>query len=145
MFNLSDSIAAIATPPGSGGIAIVRISGILSWEIIKKIFHRKDNYSLEHMKALYGYILDEDKKIDEVIVLPFKSPKSFTAFSKIVSPRNVADPDAAISVFFIAETEAMVSSSPRIRSLMISNPSMCSALMVSAVRMPENDASCAVI
>lgn len=83
MFNLPDSIAAIATPPGSGGIAAVRISGNLSWEIIKKIFRRKDNYSLEHMQALYGHILDGDKKIDEVIILPFKSPRSFTAEDSI--------------------------------------------------------------
>ncbi len=79
MFNLSDTITAITTPLGVGGIAAIRISGNDSWSIVKKIFYRKDGYVLEHMKALHGYIKDKDKKIDEVVILPFKGPKSFTA------------------------------------------------------------------
>jgi len=85
MFNLSDTITAITTPLGIGGIAAIRISGNVSWEIVKKIFYRKDGYVLEHMKALHGYIKikDKDKKIDEVVILPFKAPKSFTAEDSI--------------------------------------------------------------
>jgi len=79
MFNLSDTITAITTPLGVGGIAAIRISGNDSWSIVKKIFYRKDGYVLEHMKALHCYIKDKDKKIDEVVILPFKGPKSFTA------------------------------------------------------------------
>lgn len=79
MFNLSDTITAITTPLGVGGIAAIRISGSISWDIIKKIFYRENDYVLEHMKALHGYIKDRDKRIDEVVILPFKGPKSFTA------------------------------------------------------------------
>lgn len=89
MFNLSDTIAAVCTPPGVGGIAAIRISGIDSWSIIQKIFcskcetedHRLTGslaYKLNHMQALHGFIRDNNKIIDEVIILPFKSPKSFT-------------------------------------------------------------------
>ena len=76
MFNLKDTIAAICTPPGIGGIAAIRISGTDSWSIIQKIFYTQH---LKHMQALYGFIKVNNKVIDEVIVLPFKAPKSFTA------------------------------------------------------------------
>lgn len=80
MFNLRDTITAICTPPGIGGIAAIRISGTDSWSIIKKIFCKKDliQLQLEHMHAVYGSIKSNGKIIDEVIILPFKSPKSFT-------------------------------------------------------------------
>ncbi len=70
-----DTIAATATPFGTGGVGIIRISGENSFNIIKKIFS-KDN--LEAGKIHFGKIIDDGKEIDEVIVLPFKKPKSFT-------------------------------------------------------------------
>jgi len=85
MFNISDTICAICTPKGTGAISAIRISGNDSWEIAKKIFSPTQSSilnpqsSFEHMHALRGYIKDNDKLIDEVIILPFKSPKSFTA------------------------------------------------------------------
>lgn len=83
MYNLSDTIAAICTPPGIGAIAAIRISGPESWAIAKKIFvvgssGRFKTYHYHHMQAVYGYIVDGDKVIDEVITLPYKSPNSFT-------------------------------------------------------------------
>ena len=70
-----DTITAVATPNGIGGVGIIRISGEKSFEIIKKIFSR-DN--LETGKIAHGWIADGEKKIDEVIVLPFKKPNSYT-------------------------------------------------------------------
>ena len=87
MFNLSDTICAVCTPQGIGSIAAIRISGADSWEIAKKIFRTHIPTHLgtsalthfDHMQAQHGYIIDKDQIIDEVIILPFKVPKSFTA------------------------------------------------------------------
>jgi len=70
-----DTIAAIATPLGTGGVGVIRISGNKSFEIIEKIFSKKN---LEAGKIAHGWIIDGSKKIDEVIVLPFKNPHSYT-------------------------------------------------------------------
>jgi len=70
-----DTIAAIATPIGTGGVGVVRISGDKSFEIINKVFSKSN---LEHGRISHGWIQENDKKIDEVIVLPFKKPNSYT-------------------------------------------------------------------
>ena len=70
-----DTITAIATPLGTGGVGVIRISGDNSFEIIDKIFSK---HNLEAGKVAHGWILDGDKKIDEVIVLPFRKPHSYT-------------------------------------------------------------------
>lgn len=70
-----DTITAIATPLGTGGVGVIRISGDNCFEIIDKIFSK---HNLEAGKIAHGWILDSDKKIDEVIVLPFKKPHSYT-------------------------------------------------------------------
>lgn len=83
MYDLSDTICAICTPPGRGSIAAIRISGPDSWKILEKIFsHSRGKFQTcpyKHMHAVHGYIKDNEKIIDEVIILPFKSPNSFTA------------------------------------------------------------------
>ncbi len=70
-----DTISAIATPLGTGGVGVIRISGDKSFEVISKIFTKQN---LEAGKIAHGWIFDEDEKIDEVIVLPFKKPHSYT-------------------------------------------------------------------
>lgn len=70
-----DTISAIATPLGVGGVGIVRISGSKSFEIIKKIFSNKN---IVAGKIIHGWIKENDDFIDEVIVLPFKNPHSYT-------------------------------------------------------------------
>ena len=70
-----DTITAIATPIGTGGVGVIRISGDKSFEIIEKIFSKRN---LEAGKISHGWILDNGKKIDEVILLPFKNPHSYT-------------------------------------------------------------------
>jgi len=69
-----DTITAIATPIGTGGVGIIRISGEKSFEIAENIFPKK----LVAGKIHHGWILDNSKKIDEVVVLPFKNPNSYT-------------------------------------------------------------------
>ena len=70
-----ETISAIATPLGMGGVGIVRISGEKAFEIAKKMFSKQN---IEAGKIHHGWVLDEDKKIDEVILLPFKNPNSYT-------------------------------------------------------------------
>ena len=70
-----DTIAAVATPLGTGGVGIIRISGEKSFDIISKIF---SNPKFQPRKFNHGWIIDDDKKIDEVIVLPFFAPNSYT-------------------------------------------------------------------
>lgn len=82
--NFKDTITAISTPLGTGGVGIVRISGENAFEIISKIF----STSLKEKKVpefganriYYGWIIDDqiNSPFDEVIVLIFKAPKSFT-------------------------------------------------------------------
>ena len=70
-----DTITAIATPIGTGGVGVIRISGDDSFDIIHKIFSKK---MLDAGKIAHGWIVDGDVKIDEVVVLPFRKPNSYT-------------------------------------------------------------------
>ncbi|WP_277218385.1 tRNA uridine-5-carboxymethylaminomethyl(34) synthesis GTPase MnmE [Peptoniphilus vaginalis] len=82
MANLNDTIAAISTAIGEAGIAIVRMSGDNSVNIIDKIFvsaSGKKMVEAENRKFLYGHIVDGDKLIDEVLVVKMKGPHSYTA------------------------------------------------------------------
>lgn len=76
-----DTIAAIATAMSSSGIGIVRISGDEAFDIIKKIYVGKKNKDLTQVKSHtihYGYIMDDEETIDEVLVMIMKGPHSFT-------------------------------------------------------------------
>jgi len=78
-----DTIAAVATSMGEGGISIIRLSGSKAIDIIDRIFRGKNNRSIRDIKTYtmrYGYIVDsEGKDLDEVIVTYMKGPRSFTA------------------------------------------------------------------
>ena len=76
---LFDTIAAISTPRGEGGIGIIRISGDKSFEILDKIFNTKNpNRDLGFYKFNYGFIHDNGKIIDEVMAVRMKAPKTYT-------------------------------------------------------------------
>ncbi len=76
-----DTIAAISTPPGAGGIGIVRISGPLALEIAQRLFRRKDgeNRLLSHRLHL-GEILHPEgaRVLDEVLLVYMAQPKTYT-------------------------------------------------------------------
>ena len=79
-----DTIAAISTAPGIGGIGIIRISGENSFNILNKIFKAKNPQNIESIKGYtikYGKIINPINKeiIDEVLVSYFKKPSSYTA------------------------------------------------------------------
>ena len=72
MFSTDDSIVAIATPPGRGGIGIVRISGAGSREVAAQILDRPQ--SLEPRRATFTRI----RATDEVVATYFPAPHSYT-------------------------------------------------------------------
>jgi tRNA modification GTPase len=79
-----DTIAAVATSLGEGGIAIIRVSGSNALQIVSKIFKGKNDKDIKDIKSYtmrYGFIYDIEKNevVDEVIVSFMKGPKSFTA------------------------------------------------------------------
>lgn len=78
MFN--DTIAAIATALGEGGIGIVRISGSEAVSIADKIFIGKDRLAnLRGYQLRYGKLYDKEKNlVDEAIVAIMRGPKSYT-------------------------------------------------------------------
>lgn len=76
-----DTIAAISTAPGMGGIGIVRISGDEAFKILLKIFKSNKVKKIEDIVAntiIYGHIYDKDEVVDEVMVSFFKNPHSYT-------------------------------------------------------------------
>ena len=79
----NDTIVAIATPPGEGGISVIRISGGNVLSLASKLFHSSfdilENTPPSH-KVLFGEILDPNSKrvIDEVLFTWFKKPNSYT-------------------------------------------------------------------
>lgn len=79
---MEDTIAAISTPPGEGGIGIIRISGKEAVRISLGVFkpRRRKLSSLEPRKVYYGDIFDPDSGeiIDEVILTFMKAPNSYT-------------------------------------------------------------------
>ena len=75
---MNDTIAAISTTLGVGAIAIIRVSGDKAIDIVNKIFKGKNLKKVESHTINYGYIVDNGKEIDEVLVSVMKSPKTFT-------------------------------------------------------------------
>ncbi|MGH2553616.1 MAG: tRNA uridine-5-carboxymethylaminomethyl(34) synthesis GTPase MnmE [Chitinophagaceae bacterium] len=73
-----DTIVALATPPGIGAIGVIRLSGKNSLHIINQLFPSKDLKSQPSHSLHVGFIKDDGKEIDEVVVSIFKSPKSYT-------------------------------------------------------------------
>lgn len=76
-----DTIAAISTPRGEGGIGIVRLSGDESLGILSKIFKPKSKKDVKDIKSYtinYGHIYDGDELIDEVLVSVMKAPNTYT-------------------------------------------------------------------
>jgi len=77
----NDTIAAISTPPGRGGIGVIRLSGPLALEIASVIFHTKSPKSLDDPgRVQLGRIVDPatDEAIDEALLTYFKAPRSYT-------------------------------------------------------------------
>ena len=76
---MSDTIAAIATAPGQGGIAIVRVSGDMAEDILRRIFRPVGGkHPLPTHLLTYGYIVEDTERIDECMAVIMRTPKSYT-------------------------------------------------------------------
>lgn len=74
-------IAAIATPQGTGGISVIRVSGEGCIALCDKVFRAAGKTTLQSLKgytARYGGIYDKDELVDEVVCLVYKAPHSYT-------------------------------------------------------------------
>ena len=79
---IDDTIAAIATAPGEGGIGIIRISGEKSLEVAQSIFKSMSGKAIKEYNTrtlIYGNIVDNENTIDEVLLAYMKGPNSYTA------------------------------------------------------------------
>ena len=81
--SLEETIAAIATPPGPGGIGIIRISGPLSLSIFQKLFlprHKSEQQDYKSHRMYYGWIVAPDKgsPVDEVLAVFMRAPNTYT-------------------------------------------------------------------
>lgn len=74
---LNDTIAAISTALNNQAISIVRLSGDEAIEIANKIFDRDLNH-IQGNTIIYGHIMEDGHKLDEVMVSIFRAPKSYT-------------------------------------------------------------------
>ncbi len=76
-----DTIAAISTPPGKGGVALIRISGSEAIEVAAKVFlplGNKDVTALPSRQVVYGNMLYQGEKIDDGMLTLFHAPNSYT-------------------------------------------------------------------
>lgn len=77
----TNTIAAISTANGPGGIGVIRISGENAFTIGDKVFKNINGKKISEMNgytAAYGNVYDDSEKIDEVVVTVFKAPHSYT-------------------------------------------------------------------
>ncbi len=75
---MNDIIVAISTALGKGAISIVRLSGEGAIDLVNKCFKGKDLTKVESHTINFGYIVDNDKTIDQVLVSVMKAPKTYT-------------------------------------------------------------------
>ena len=75
-----DTIAAISTPPGEGGIGIIRLSGPRAEEILGRVFRRArgDGEAWESHRMVYGTLRDGDQTVDEGMAVLMRAPRSYT-------------------------------------------------------------------
>ena len=75
---MNDVIVAISTALGKGAISIVRLSGEGCIQLVNKSFKGKDLTTVDSHTINFGYILDKDEVIDQVLVTVMKAPKTYT-------------------------------------------------------------------
>jgi len=83
---MMDTIAAIATPYGSGGIGVIRVSGSKAFDIASQLFSKtklnpEGCVDFTSHRVFHGYVFNAESKdiIDEVLLIPMKGPRSYTA------------------------------------------------------------------
>ena len=79
-FTVDDTIVAVATPPGVGGIGIVRLSGPQALGILRSCFVGAKGAPLAHRRLVYGHIVDpaDGCVVDEVLATAMRAPATYT-------------------------------------------------------------------
>lgn len=82
LFSFNETICALGTPMGRSAIGVIKMSGSIAFEVLKKVFKplgRKEYDPLSH-HVTYGWIIDptNGEHIDDVVVVTYVSPKSYT-------------------------------------------------------------------
>ena len=78
---MNDIIAAISTPLGRGGVAVIRISGDGALDVGDKLFRPKSGRRVSELdggRAVYGSIIKDGREIDDGIATVFRAPRSYT-------------------------------------------------------------------
>lgn len=79
---MTNRICALATPPGRSAVAVIRLSGEGTLAVLEEIFlpsfHSNSSLSKYHRRAVLGKIVEPGRTIDEVLILPFLAPHSYT-------------------------------------------------------------------
>ena len=80
LFKQEDTIVALATGNIKSALAIIRISGSIAKTIVSSVFFTKNHkeINIEDRKVYHGYIYDNNKKLDEVILYYLKAPHTYT-------------------------------------------------------------------
>ena len=73
-----DTIVALATPPGVSAIGVVRLSGKNAFTVIDQLFPSKNLTDQPSHSLHVGFIRDDEKILDEVVVSIYKNPRSYT-------------------------------------------------------------------
>jgi tRNA modification GTPase len=79
MQSLNETIVALSTPPGTGAIGVVRLSGASAISIAEKVFSGKKLSEQPSHTLHHGFIKNDEEVIDEVVIGIFKAPHSYTA------------------------------------------------------------------
>ena len=78
---ITDVIAAISTPPGKGGVAVIRMSGMGALDVMREVFVSKSGAFPEKVRPRvqnYGYVIDRGETVDDVLMTYFPAPNSYT-------------------------------------------------------------------
>ena len=81
MHNPCDTVAAIATPPGKGGVALIRVSGVDAITVADRVFKARSGRPLsetESRLSVYGDIYDGQEIVDDGMATVFRAPHSYT-------------------------------------------------------------------
>lgn len=75
-----DTIVALSTPAGQGGIAVIRLSGPDSLPLARLLVPSLDRGGVQSHRAIHGVVVDPDRgdRIDDVLILPMLAPRSYT-------------------------------------------------------------------
>lgn len=74
----TDTIAAQATPPGEGGIAIIRVSGAQCEQVLMRVFRPVRGEALQNRRLTLGHIVDGEARVDEAMAVLMRAPHSYT-------------------------------------------------------------------